>query len=370
MKHLILLWTLLACGGALAQDSIFRPFREGQSNYVSQKKAERALDKLSEIKDSLISDAEGVLAQYDEKLESTDLELFHAHLIVQLKPVLGKKLKFAEERRKYFLYALDLLRSEAVIDDTFYRMNQDFIAQKYPEEEELTPGPGLSLKDYIQKKKVLKKYFSDFSAHSDDVTEEAQNPFPFKHYKVKAKNYKNLSVRERLLYVYSAKQIKEMAMIMNLALKIADAKKMYTTIEFRDQSESIVLNHSPTEQYRLSVRLLRMKKKEAENDGSKIGMSVEDMDLIGSAYELGVLSYDEISLIAHNKDFYVPKKSLALKVGKYLADLGLLALRVNPATAGYAIVPMMMYNSFMQSKKASETVDEDSFFFTVPERKQ
>lgn len=370
---LVGLCLLLTANFAHAEDipSIFSPVREGSSNYITAKEVAKARKYfkgkdeafLLSIQEELkLMEADISTAKFEEV--ASKIEDFHAREIGKV-----RNHKIIHE------HALALMRDASLVDDAFVRLMTDFVEQTnfIPDADErlsIAPiGPGLTLKDYLLKKGLIRKYFNRMSKNASETVSNADhNPFPLKEFKTKAGKHSKLSVRERLLYLYSAVQIKEMAGIMDLALNVADASRVYTTIEFRDRDAPMIINHSPTEQYRLAIRIMRMEKEDAEQNQQRLGLVVSDLDMIGSAYELGIVSYEEISLITKNKDFYLPEVSLTRKVAGYLGKVTLLALRIHPATAAYAIIPIMIWNSYQDMNDAKNKVDEDSFFFTLPKR--
>lgn len=375
-KLLILSMAFLPWGitRGVESESIFRPFREGKSNYVMPSEVLSAKKRLAALESRLIDTVIAEFSLLEDHPNEAHYESFTNAMNEFFLRELGSKFKTASDKRAIYDHSLNLLRSEGIIDDAFHRLELEYLKKRFPtpnevENKAMARGPGILLKDYLAKKSALiKAYRRNVTTKEDSMTKDSENPFPLKRYKGTANGYSGLTIRERLFYLYSPAQIKELSSIINLSLSVADAKHVYTTIEFRNGEEAMVIEHSPTEQYRLAMRIMRMKKKASENDRTKLGMPVKDLDLIASAFELGVISYDELSLIVHNKDFYIAEKSFGSKALKYMANLGLLALRINPVTAGYVLIPMILYNSYQESIAQAKKVDEDSFFFDLPER--
>lgn len=364
MRFLILL-SVLFVQTVLGQ-SIFAPFREGKSNYVSEKQAQKATGKFNGNEAILLETLSRNLSSI------ADFHEFTKVIQKSYDSLPGKKTDLSYA----YLDILILMRANDLIDDILFRLLRDHFEQFFyvePIESSFTQqrpaGPRMPLKDYIAKKESIKKSFFKLSKYKEEVVTSSQlNPFPIKQFKVNLGDYHSLSARERLFYLYTPAQIREMALIMDLALSIADAKTVYTTIEFRNGSSPMVINHSPTDQYRLALRIMRLQKDEAQNDQSRLGTYVNDLDLIVAAYELGVVSYDEISLVANNKDFYLPEISFGKKVVNYITSLASIAVRVHPVTAPYAIIPIMIYNSYAEVKKAQTKIDEEAFIFSLPKR--
>ena len=363
MKHVwMCLFMSLFSWGLFAQEdqNAFAPHREGKSNYITDKDVQRAQ------KNFKGKEAE-VIIKGKKLLLSQNADSSYEYLAQGLEEVFGSNVPYMHQS------GLVLLRNANLIDDAFYRLMKDYYDELnyVPNDSSFDRplGPGLALKDYITKKLALKKLYAKTSkVPTEVVLPSLPSALPIKQFKVSVNGRYNLTTKERLLYLYTPEQMKEMARIMDLALSIADAKSITTTIEFRQVTPPMVITHTPTDQYRLALRLMRIEKSESENNSLRLGTPVSDLDLITSAYELGIISYDEISLIANNKDFYSPEVSFARKVVNYLGGLAGLAFRVHPATAPYAIIPMMLYNSYQEMKNAENKIDEDSFIFSLPTR--
>lgn len=358
---------LVVCQLSIADDSIFTPFREGRSNYVKASEVQSATKYFKANKEAVLNDTAELLQNADPNFDT---------LILEFDSALTKYVKKSSQKRTSLIHLINLMRSEELIDDVLHRLLNDQIEKTYPtdtevENEFVNPGPAISMKEYLGKKAALIKAFAKMAKIKDEtVSRDQANPFPIKEFSMSAAKYKKISARERLYYLYTTSQIKEMASIIDLALNVSDAKSVVTTINFRDQNKApLIIEHSPTDQYRLAVRLMKAEKKDAENDVLRLGRRVSNLDLIASAYELGILSYEELSLVVHDKNFYLPEVPMIKKVGKYVGELALLGLRVNPVTAPYVLVPLILYNTYVESKKGAKQIDEDSFMFTLPETK-
>lgn len=354
MRILVFLFVLLMNPSVSASPELLKPFREGSSSYVSSKDEVRARKYLKSRALSVVPEAKAVLL---ENLES-DLP----ELVSSLESLLGPKVR---DPRKALSSILVLCRAHNEIDDIIFRLLRDSVEEKYPTQTEIdrrneNPGPAMELKTYLTKKSALLRRFGKKGS-----LEVPKAPFPKKKFSFTVEGHRNLSALEMVFYKYDSRQIEAMARIMELALNVADAESVVTTVNFRN-SDPLILVHTATDQYRLALRLMRIKKSEAERDSLQIGRPVKDIELIIAAYLAGIIGEAELSLILEDENFYRPEVAMEVKALKFLGGLALMGLKLNPATAPYVIVPIILYNFYNESKKLKKAVDEDSFVFTLP----
>jgi len=356
---LMTLFILCLFSFEISASSILYPFREGTSNYVDQKSMDRSWKFFQQdAHEFLRRGKEAVELNLDGSLEDIVSELekvTHAHA--------------RRNERRSLTHILNILRQQNVVDDILYRLLLDSVEVKFPtareiEHDSVNPGPALTLQEYLRKKAWLVKA----SAVS---SEPVSNPFPKNKFSFTVGKKRNLSAQEMIFYTYRPNQIRSMSNIISLALNVADAESVVTTVTFRDTTEApLVISHTAADQYRLALRLMKQKKSEAERESSQIGRQVKNIDLIISAYLLGVISSEELSLIVNDANFYHPEVAMEKKVLKFLGNLALLGLKLHPVTAPYVIVPLILYNAYAETRNAKHRVDEDSFLFTLPgERK-
>lgn len=342
----------------ISASSVLYPFREGTSNYVDDKTMEKSWKYFR-------TSAPEVLAKGKEAVE--------AHLGGSLEDIIEElhsvTASSGRNERVRIGHLLNVLRQQNAIDDILYRLLRDTMEAKFPTASELendhqNSGPALTLEEYLRKKAWLVKA-------STAASEPVSNPFPKNKFSFTALKKRNLSAQEMIFYTYRPNQIRSLSNIMAFTLNVADAESVVTTVTFRDSSaQPLVLAHTAADQYRLALRLMKQKKSEAEREVSQIGRPVKNIDLIISAYLLGVISSDELALIVNDANFYLPEVAMEKKVLKFLGNLALLGLKLHPVTAPYVIVPLIIYNAYTETKDAKHRVDEDSFLFTLPgERK-
>lgn len=337
---------------------VLYPFREGTSNYVDQKMMERSWKFFrAEAPEVLRRGKEAVETQLAGSLDDMVEEL----LIVT---------KFSNGNERTRLgHLLNVLRQQNVIDDILYRLLLDTVEAKFPTASEIetdsqNPGASLTLADYLRKKAWLVKA-------SAATPEPVSNPFPKNKFSFTVGKKRNLSAQEMIFYTYLPKQIRSMSGIISLALNVADAESVVTTVTFRDTTEApLVISHTAADQYRFALRLMKQKKSEAERETAQIGRPVKNIDLIISAYLLGVITSEELSLIVNDPNFYLPEVSMKIKVVKFLGNLSLIGLKLHPVTAPYVILPLILYNAYTETINAKHRVDEDSFLFTLPGERQ
>lgn len=368
MKYLTFLFLLLFSYGIFAETQILAPYREGKSNYVNLRSAKRSEQYYKGYAQDLLNRAALILeSNLDQDLEA---------IVIDLESVVDIQRPSLRDRRNSLTHLLNLIRHANVIDDILYRLLLDSVEKKYPtqleiENKNLNPGPAISLKDYLSKKKSIQHLFTILvKDKSVSFNLQDANPFPKDNFSFSVGKYRQLSAQERIFYLYSPSQIRSMGLIIDLALNISDAQSVITTVNFRDSSKSpLVIEHSATDQYRLAIRLMKAKKKEAERDAFQIGRQVTNLDLIVSSYLVGIINYEELSLIIHDPNFFMPEVSMEKKALKYVGGLALLGLKMHPVTAPYVIIPLILYNSYIENNKMKGTVDEDSFIFSLPGNK-
>ncbi|MFL5783717.1 MAG: hypothetical protein ACJ76H_03835 [Bacteriovoracaceae bacterium] len=366
MRLFVFILLLVSMEAALASENVFAPFREGISNYVTATEAATAQKKLKKLGAGLLDEAHVLLEESASKTEIEEIRAPFEHLIFSR---LKQKQVSSEVMRSWLLSLIDSLRADQSIDDAFHRLMLEHIRKTYPAENETVPATKLlKLKDYVIAKKSLQSFFEELAREGEASGQATDLPvFPLKHFKFKSGDLTGLTAREHLIYNYRPNEIRARAQLMSFTLRVMDAEETFTTIKFRDGSAPLVLEHSQTEQYRLALRLMRMKKIELERE---IGKSIRDIDLIIAAFESGIIAREELSLIVNNKDFYLPEVPFIRKALGFVGQLSITALSSNPVTAPYVLIPMIIYNTYVEMKNSGEKVDEDSFLFEAPERKR
>lgn len=247
-------------------------------------------------------------------------------------------------------------------DDVIFNLIQSKILQDEDQLAEFprnVTGPSMELETYLTKKLAIKKISTKNSKKSK------MNPFPISKFSVNALDSKNVTVLERLYAIYTPEQIKRMAEAMNLVLNVMDAVKVETTIVFRADvgRENYVVEHTPSDIYRLAVRLFNMEKKKLISDNNNQNLPFTNLDILASAYEMGIVSEGEIAILTNDESFYRKEKSIFKKIGNYLGSLGMTAAQINPMTAPYAIVGLILYNSYQEINNGQDKIEYDNFYF-------
>lgn len=355
MKTLLFIILTIFCAKSFAASDVLAPFLEGSSGYVDEKAFQRSLKFFK---------ADGkIVGRNAEKIISAGQEGELGDVIDSIAVAFSGNRR---DERKIVENALNICRFENRIDDVLYRLLLDTMKAKFPGvDEDVAPGPAMSLSDYLTKKRSILKYSTASRFPAPTV-----NPFPKNKFSFTVGQYRNLSAQEMIFYTYKTNQIRSMAKVMNLALNVMDAESVVTTVNFRDKTEEpLVIVHSASDQYRFALRLMKMEKTAAERDSFRIGRPVKNIDLIISSYLLGGINHEELGLVVHDKNFYLPEVSMEKKALKYVGQLALLGLKLHPVTAPYVIIPILLYNTYVETKKLSHRVDEDSFLFTLPGEK-
>ncbi len=180
-------------------------------------------------------------------------------------------------------------------------------------------------------------------------------------------NGEKYTYREKIYAEFTVLQIEAMGELLSKMLHYMNADRLNIVLEY-DDHEDIIIEASLMDQYRFALRYYDILKYEYENRESKIGKGVDELDIIFAGLELGIISAKELEVLLINPDFYRPEISFESKLKSYIGDLFILGLQTNPSTAPYVILPLLIYRSFKASEKVPFSVDEDHFFFTLPER--
>mgnify|MGYP000384938610 CR=1 FL=1 len=87
------------------------------------------------------------------------------------------------------------------------------------------------------------------------------------------------------------------------------------------------------------------------------------LDFLVASYEMGVLSKTEVSLLTQDPTFFKKDITMLKKITGYIARLGLTAAQINPTTAPYALVAMIIYNSYHEMHNQTERIEYENFYF-------
>jgi hypothetical protein len=214
------------------------------------------------------------------------------------------------------------------------------------------------LETYLNKK--LKIQYLNLYDHSRNTTQA----FPVKRFPV-TQNNKKITVKERLYTLYNEKQIEKMANIMAFVIDTMNADRVITTVTFNKDSrrDNYVIDHNSGDVYRLALRIFKQKQLELRQENFFSGKPVSNIDILAAAYEWGVITDKEISILTSDEAFYVKEQSFLNKLRKYLAGLGISAAQLNPATAPYALIGVILYNSYQEMNKGQDRVELENMLF-------
>jgi hypothetical protein len=248
------------------------------------------------------------------------------------------------------------------IDDIVFNLIQTKISEDDLQDQSISlpeqvSVPSMTIESYLTKKIEVQKN----SSRKNFKT----NPFPLSKFQVSANGSKNITVTERLYALYTPAQIKKMSQSMQLVLNVMDAVKVETTVIFRDDSEreNLIIEHTPSDIYRLAVRMFNMEKKKLIQEFKKQNLPFLNLDILAAALEMGVVSENEISILTTDDSFYKKDKSFMSKMKTYVVNLGMTAAQIMPATAPYAIVGMILYNSYQEINNGQDPIEYENFYF-------
>lgn len=290
--------------------------------------------------------------------EEVTYEFFNSELVRRLgvDDVAGMKLTYFK-----------LARCENQIDDIVFGLFKTYFSKLSDEEkaaeQDVSPfyqskiHPSMPLMEYLDKKKAMLKL-----TKKKDIAGEV-NPFSLDNFYALNGSQK-ISMQERLYAMYSPSQINKMSQVMNFILNVMDASKVETTIHFQDDlhQDNYVIDHTASDIYRLSLSILQKERKKLIYDNGKT-LPFTPMDVLVASYEMGVISSTEIEMLTKDPTFFKKDVSMLKKITNYITRLGLTAAQINPTTAPYALVAMIIYNSYQDMHDKNERVEYEDFYF-------
>jgi hypothetical protein len=260
---------------------------------------------------------------------------------------------------------LKLARCGRYIDDVIY----DFLSIKLQQEQTNAAGESAAQTPYISPMPIqsyLLKKIKIQAISKIDYSQITNDPFPLKNFPVSVGEGQKISVKEKLYAQYTIDQIREMSQILGDALSImTDVEKAETVIYFRKDShrEKLVIEHTPSDIYRLALRRFMMEKKQLIAKYAASNLPFSNLDILASANEMGVVSSAEIGLLTGDEKFYKKETPPYKKILSFVGKIGLTAAQIVPATAPYAIVGVIIYNSYNELNKAKESIELENFYF-------
>lgn len=341
--------TLMSFEQTSLAESVFKDEGQASSDYIEKKTCQKIESKYSKKYDSAYF--YNIFNKSNDEIPSIE------QIISELTMPDGGYTSYETQ-----LNILKLARCQRSIDDVVFNLIQTKILQdedQLSETPQRLSGPSMEIKTYLLKKNTIKK-ISTRDERSSQV-----NPFPLSRFSMKVFESRNVSVKERLYALYSPEQIKKMALGMSLALNVMDAVKVETTIVFREDTErkNYVVEHTPSDVYRLALRIFNMEKKKLTLESSSRGLPFTNLDILAAAYEMGVVSENEISILTSDEYFYKEDKPFIRKLGNYLTSLGLMAAQINPTTAPYALIGLILYNAYQETKQGGGRIEYENFYF-------
>lgn len=355
---IIAVMTLFTFGQSIWARDLFKDLSNTPSNYIEKSKCEKINSKYARHYTDEYFQA---IFNPPQNIPSTD------KIVSELRSPDGDELPFHIQ-----LNVLKLALCQKRIDDVVYNLIETKIYQDeaertknsqneytYPTSSVQAEPAYLSANVYVLKKDEVRK------ASKRNKTSSTQNPFPISKFSVSVFDNTGITVLERLYTLYSPAQIEKMAQAMSLTLNVMDAVKVETKITFREdlERENYVVEHTPSDIYRLALRIFTMEKKKLIREYNSQGLPFSNMDMLAAAYEMGVISESEIAILTSDESFYKKDKSFLKKMGSYVMKIGMTAAQINPATAPYAIVGIILYNSYQEAKKGKDIIEYENFYF-------
>lgn len=182
---------------------------------------------------------------------------------------------------------------------------------------------GLSLKDYYQKISSLRRHhpLRDQDEKSNYITEKAEK--------------QKVSHRQRLYENYTDLQIMMMASVVKSLRARLESPKVEILIYNRDNVADEKITLEPMERFRLAIKLLRKEMSYLSLNSYFSGRSPSYLDIMASAYEIGIIPAEEVDELAGLQDLWNPKKTLWEKAKVWVQTMSTVATVVIPPPYGF-----------------------------------
>lgn len=209
----------------------------------------------------------------------------------------------------------------------------------------------LSLKDYYQKLTSIRNQYPlrDPSEKSNYITEKAEK--------------QKVSHRQRLYENYTDIQIMVMAGVVKSLRARLESPKVEILIYNRQNIANETITLEPMERFRLAIKLLRKEMSYLALSSTFEGRSPSYLDIMASAYEIGIIPAEEVDELAGLQDLWNPKKTLWEKAKVWVQTMSTVATVVIPPPYGFipALAIVVIEATTEKSYSANEN-DPTSLF--------
>ena len=318
---------------------------------------EKAYSKFNPIKiENIFKSISDKVAQGQIKTNEELFSQFLAHQKIQTNN--------SRQINKALINQIIIARDMNLIDDVVFRIIEINIDAKFPiyfqnhsshknyqkllrQKRKSLEAP-IELNDYCTKK----QYFHKMTSHLDL---RGQSPLTQRYFKSLSFNkIKRISARERIFYKYSIEEMQLMASLVEKTLRINFAQSSKIVIHFND-TEQMELEIGPTDQYRLALKIFHKEKERAILSGKLPKEDIKNLDLLASAVEFGIVSKEEIKIILETEGFLRPEISIWKKIGKLFSALGKVAIITSPATQGYGLIAVWLWEELENKDVKTDT---------------
>ena len=166
-----------------------------------------------------------------------------------------------------------------------------------------------------------------------------------------------ISLRQSLHARFSSTQIILISDVMKNLRKRLDAESVTISINYSN-NESDVINLSPMEKFRLTIKLLRKEMAMLNNSNLLGGNYVTYSDVIAASYEVGYISSSEIEALAGLEEIWNPKKTKKEKVMFWAKTFGEIASVALPPPYGFiSLMVIMIIDQQVADPKADPNAD-------------
>lgn len=216
---------------------------------------------------------------------------------------------------------------------------------------------------YAHKVELLR---NNYLANQGAFNDGASSPLSKKKYLEKFGKLKKLTPRQKTLLKYNYTQIKLLGDILiefDKRVQAASAGIFYDFDGDGDPDDVYVLD--PAEQYRATVKLLKLRLEKESRSGGPFYKNRPDFnDLLVAGNELGLISDKDLEAMIELPHLYEEGTPFWEKAGKIAWEVGKGVIMAVPGVNLYAIVPIVLVESYRDSKeRADETSDLHLFTF-------
>jgi hypothetical protein len=214
--------------------------------------------------------------------------------------------------------------------------------------------------DYAGKIRLIQKN-RNLNRNDSPITEATLN---HKNHRTSFGKLKKITPRQKLLLQYNYTQIKYMG---DILLKLDRRMQAQRAGVFYDYNNDGIADDSyiidAADQYRMTVKLLKL---ELEKESHQGGMFADNKptftDLLSAAEELGLIESEQLKVMLDLPELNQKKEEKWKMAGKIAYNIGKGVLMVIPGVNIYAIIPIVLVESYFENKKLQNNTSDLHLF--------